>query len=72
MKQTLTLYDQAVECAKRECCDGCPGEYYPEEGVADCNHYETCEEFKKHIEQTLKEWATEDAAREPEALKKEK
>ena len=62
---TLTLREDAEEYAKNEYCDGCKGQLLLKYDTA-CT--ETCDGFKADVEQTLREWATEDAGRE-QALK---
>ena len=56
----MTLRDEAEECAKNEFCEGCKGQPLLKYDTA-C--METCEGFKDDVEQTLKEWATEDAGK---------
>ena len=57
----MNLQEQAEQCAKQEYCDGCKGQPLLKYDTA-CT--ETCDGFKADVEQTLKEWATEDEARE--------
>lgn len=63
MTKTMTLREQAIEGVKRDICSECACRYYPD-GILDCNHFDTCEVFGKEVEQRMKEWAEEDAARE--------
>ena len=60
-RMTLNLREQAEQMAKNEYCDGCKGQPLLKYDTV-CT--ETCEGFKADVEQTLREWATEDEARE--------
>ena len=57
----MTLQEQAEQYAKNEYCDGCKSQPLLKYDSA-CT--ETCEGFKADVEQTLRDWATEDAREE--------
>jgi hypothetical protein len=57
----MTLREEAEQLAKEEHCEGCKGQPLLKYDTA-CT--ETCEGFKADIEQTLRDWATEDTGRE--------
>ena len=56
-----SLQEQAEECIGREFCPDCKGYGFEGEGCIP----ENCKIFQEEVDKTLKDWATEDVAREP-------
>jgi hypothetical protein len=47
--------DEAFQCTRQSCCDGCKGSYYADESGC----YEDCEGFQKEYDECVADWQEE-------------